>query len=131
MSHQEIKDHIWTIDRSGTEELRKRMKEAQSAEAYAELIGQFGLGFYSAFMVSDKVGILTRRAGQNEAIRCESRGDCNYILTEAEKTGCGTGITLQQKEPDADNRIEELHRPQHTFHNRSQILRLHCLSDHL
>src|SRR5262252_4673122 len=57
MSRQELIDHIGTIARSGTQELRRRMKESQSAAAVAELIGQFGVGFYSAFMVSDKVTI--------------------------------------------------------------------------
>src|SRR5215831_17192774 len=64
MSRQDLIDHIGTIARSGTQELRKRMKESQSAESFAELIGQFGVGFYSAFMVADKVSIVTRRAGE-------------------------------------------------------------------
>src|SRR5215831_9993660 len=64
MSRQDLIDHIGTIARSGTQELRKRMKESQSAETFAELIGQFGVGFYSAFMVADKVSIVTRRAGE-------------------------------------------------------------------
>jgi len=107
MSRQELIDHIGTIARSGTQELRKNMKETQSAEAFAEMIGQFGVGFYSAFMVADKVSIVTRRAGQSEAIRWESTGDGNYTLTEAEKAGCGTEITLYLKQPDADNGIED------------------------
>jgi molecular chaperone HtpG len=107
MSRQELIDHIGTIARSGTQELRKRMKETQSAEAFAELIGQFGVGFYSAFMVADKVSIVTRRAGQTEASRWESTGDGSYTLTEAEKAGCGTEITLNLKQPDADSGIED------------------------
>lgn len=107
MSRQELIDHIGTIARSGTQELRKRMKESQSAEALAELIGQFGVGFYSAFMVADKVSIVTRRAGETEATRWESVGDGSYTLTEAEKTGCGTDITLHLKQPDAENGIED------------------------
>ena len=107
MSRQELIDHIGTIARSGTQELRKRMKETQSAESFAELIGQFGVGFYSAFMVADKVSIVTRRAGQTEATRWESTGDGNYTLTEVEKAGCGTEITLYLKQPDADSGIED------------------------
>src|SRR5579863_988691 len=75
MSRQELIDHIGTIARSGTQELRKRVKESQSAEAFAELSGQFGVGFYSAFMVSDKVTIVTRRAGETGATQWESIGD--------------------------------------------------------
>jgi molecular chaperone HtpG len=107
MSRQELINHIGTIARSGTQELRKRMKESQSAEAMAELIGQFGVGFYSAFMVSDRVSIVTRRAGESTATRWESTGDGNYTLTEAEKASCGTEITLHLKQPDAENGIED------------------------
>lgn len=107
MSRQELIEHIGTIARSGTQELRKRMKESQSAEAFAELIGQFGVGFYSAFMAADKVTIITRRAGETGATRWESTGDGSYTLAEAEKTGCGTDIILQLKQPDAENGIED------------------------
>lgn len=107
MSRQELIEHIGTIARSGTQELRKRMKESQSAEAVAELIGQFGVGFYSAFMAADKVTIITRRAGETGATRWESAGDGTYTLAEAEKTGCGTDIILQLKQPDAENGIED------------------------
>src|SRR4030095_4816655 len=80
MSRQELIDHIGTIARSGTRELRRRMKESQSAEVLRELIGQFGVGFYSAFMVADKVSILTRRAGETVASRWESAGEGTYTL---------------------------------------------------
>jgi len=66
MSREELINTIGTIARSGTQELRKQMKESQAPEASAELIGQFGVGFYSAFMVSDKVSIVSRRAGEDE-----------------------------------------------------------------
>jgi len=107
MSRQELIDHIGTIARSGTQELRKRVKETQSAEAYAELIGQFGVGFYSAFMVADKVSIVTRRAGQTEATCWQSTGDGNYTLKETVKADCGTEITLHLKQPDNENGIED------------------------
>jgi len=107
MSRQELIDHIGTIARSGTQELRKRMKEAQSAEATAELIGQFGVGFYSAFMVSDKVSIVTRRAGESAATLWESTGDGSYTLADAEKGACGTDIILHLKQPDAENAIDD------------------------
>ena len=107
MSRQELIDHIGTIARSGTQELRKRMKESQSAEAFAELIGQFGVGFYSAFMVADKVTIVTRRAGESGATKWESSGDGTYTLADAEKANCGTDITLHLKQPDAENGIED------------------------
>src|SRR5262249_42352329 len=107
MSRQELINNIGTIAGSGTRELRKRMKESQSPEAFAELIGQFGVGFYSAFMVADRVTLVTRRAGESSATRWESAGDGSYTLAEAEKATCGTEITLHLKEPDAENGIED------------------------
>ncbi|HZE23929.1 MAG TPA: molecular chaperone HtpG, partial [Blattabacteriaceae bacterium] len=107
MSRQDLIDHIGTIARSGTQEMRKRMQESQSAEAVADLIGQFGVGFYSAFMVADKVTIITRRAGEATATQWESAGDGSYTLAEGEKASCGTDIILQLKKPDAENGIED------------------------
>jgi molecular chaperone HtpG len=107
MSRQELIEHIGTIARSGTRELRKKMKESQSAEVVAELIGQFGVGFYSAFMVADRVTILTRRAGELGASRWESDGDGAYTLAEAHKETCGTDIILHLKHADPENGIED------------------------
>ncbi len=107
MNRQELIEHIGTIARSGTRELRKRMLESQSAQAMADLIGQFGVGFYSAFMVADKVTILTRRAGESSASRWESTGDGSYTVEEAEKERCGTDIILKLKQSDSENGIED------------------------
>jgi len=107
MSRQELIDHIGTIARSGTSEMRKRMQETQSAEAVADMIGQFGVGFYSAFMVSDKVTIVTRHAGETSATQWESTGDGSYTLAEAERPGCGTDITLHLKQPDEETGVED------------------------
>ena len=107
MSRKELIEHIGTIARSGTRELRKRMKESQSSQAVAELIGQFGVGFYSAFMVADKVTILTRRAGESGASLWESTGEGVYTLADAEKPSSGTDITLHLKPVDAENGIED------------------------
>ena len=107
MSRQELMENIGTIARSGTRELRKRMKESESAEAVAELIGQFGVGFYSAFMVADKGTLTTRRAGESGATRWESTGDAGYTLEDAEKSTPGTDVVLHLKPPDAENGIED------------------------
>jgi molecular chaperone HtpG len=107
MNRRELIDHIGTIARSGTRELRERMKESHSAEAVAELIGQFGVGFYSAFMVADKVTILTCRAGESSASCWESSGDGSYTVVEAGKSRCGTDIVLHLKQVDAENGIED------------------------
>jgi molecular chaperone HtpG len=107
MNRQELIEHIGTIARSGTRELRKHIKESQSPEVVAESIGQFGVGFYSAFMVADKVTITTRRAGETAATQWESTGNGTYTLAEVEKEGCGTDITLHLKPMDAESGIED------------------------
>lgn len=107
MNRQELVEHIGTIARSGTRELRKRAQESQSPEVVAESIGQFGVGFYSAFMVADKVTITTRRAGETGATQWESTGNGTYTLAEVEKEGCGTDITLHLKSMDAESGIED------------------------
>ena len=73
MSRKELIDNIGTIAKSGSAELVKKMKKATSGDAeIGELIGQFGVGFYSSFMVAEKVVLVTRRAGKKSAIRWES-----------------------------------------------------------
>lgn len=107
MSREELINNIGTIARSGTQELRKRMKESQTEQAKADLIGQFGVGFYSAFMVADKVTIVSRRAGETEATQWESTGDGTFTLSPAEKSDTGTDITLHLKPTDHENGMED------------------------
>ena len=107
MSREELIDQIGTIARSGTRELRKRLGESQSVETVAELIGQFGVGFYSAFMVAYKVTILTRRVGTSNASLWNSTGDGSYTVMDSEKTHCGTDITLHLKPVDPEAGIED------------------------
>ncbi len=64
MSREEVINNIGTIARSGTKEFREKLKDAVSDKGLVELIGQFGVGFYSAFMVADKVSLVTRKAGE-------------------------------------------------------------------
>jgi molecular chaperone HtpG len=107
MSRDELIANIGTIARSGTQELRERIRNSQSAETAAELIGQFGVGFYSSFMVADKVTIVTRRAGEETATQWESTGEGTYSLAEATKPESGTQITLHLKAPEPDTGIED------------------------
>src|SRR5690606_2919620 len=72
-----------------------------------ELIGNFGVGFYSAFMVADKVILETRRAGSDAPVRWESRAGGTYTLAPGERRGHGTTITLQLKPVDADGGVED------------------------
>ena len=107
MSRDEVIANIGTIAKSGTRELREKMREGESTSALEELIGQFGVGFYSAFMVADRVTLLTRRAGEQRATRWESTGDGQYTISDADKPARGTSITLHLKPVDRENGIED------------------------
>jgi molecular chaperone HtpG len=104
MSRSEVVDLIGTIARSGTAELLQRLREKDSA-APRDLIGQFGVGFYSSFMVADKVTLLTRRAGESGATRWESTGHANYTIETVADAPQGTSVTLHLKEADDDDRL--------------------------
>ncbi|ORW25446.1 molecular chaperone HtpG [Mycolicibacter nonchromogenicus] len=107
MSRDEVVDLIGTLARSGTAELRQQLRKAQNAEASDELIGQFGIGFYSVFMVADRVEMLTHKAGQSEAIRWESSGDGTYTIESVDDAPQGTSITLHLKPEDAEDALHD------------------------
>ena len=112
MSREEIVTNIGTIAKSGTKALLEQVqKEGQSPEALSELIGRFGVGFYSAFMVADKVTLVTRRAGEETATEWESTGDGEYALQAAQRSSNGTSITLHLKPSDNENGIEDYTEP--------------------
>lgn len=101
MSRQEVIENIGTIAKSGTkafmEQLKKAKEASEKGEAGSEdkdLIGQFGVGFYSAFMVADKVTIETRKAGETQATRWESTGDGSYTIEDGSREKRGTSITM-------------------------------------
>jgi len=97
MTYAEVVENIGTIAKSGTKAFLDKIKTAGSA-ADTELIGQFGVGFYSAFMVAEKVTLLTRAPGQSQGIRWESNGDGTYTIEECAKDTRGTTIILTLKE---------------------------------
>jgi molecular chaperone HtpG len=101
MSRDEVIRNIGTIARSGTRELAGALK-SQGAKDAPALIGQFGVGFYSAFMVADRLTLVTRRAGETTATRWESTGDGAYTIAEAERDQPGTTVTLHLKPADAE-----------------------------
>jgi molecular chaperone HtpG len=107
MSRDEVISNIGTIAKSGTRELRERIKAGESPQALAEFIGQFGVGFYSSFMVADKVVLVTRRAGESTATRWESTGDGRYTISDDDWAKRGTSITLHLKPVDSETGIED------------------------
>lgn len=107
MTRAEVVDLIGTLAKSGTAELRKQLKDAKDAQASEELIGQFGIGFYSSFMVADKVELLTRKAGESEATRWESSGEGTYTIEAVEGAPQGTSVTLHLKPEDAEDELHD------------------------
>ncbi len=107
MSRAEVKSNIGTIARSGSRELMEKLRKSKSAQQVSDLIGQFGVGFYSAFMAADRVTLETRRAGKKAATRWESTGDGQYTVTSTQREGRGTTITLHLKDVDKDGGVED------------------------
>lgn len=107
MSRAEVIENIGSIAKSGTREAIARLEEAKGGEAPPELIGRFGVGFYSAFMAADRITLETRRAGEETSTRWESAADGTYTLAEGDRPQRGTRIVLRLKAADADAGIED------------------------
>jgi molecular chaperone HtpG len=102
MSRQEVSETIGSIASSGTRKFFESMSGDQAKDS--ELIGQFGVGFYSAFIVADKVTLLTRRAGLGEehGVRWESTGEGDYTIENVDKPGRGTDVILHLREDEKE-----------------------------
>jgi molecular chaperone HtpG len=107
MTRDEVVRNIGTIARSGTKEFLSALKASDKKELPPELIGQFGVGFYSAFMVADKVVLVTRRAGERGATVWESSGDGSYAVSDGERVTQGTTVTLHLKPTDAEEGLSD------------------------
>ena len=101
MSEKDLENNLGTIAKSGSLDFKTNLNKDEKNET--EIIGQFGVGFYSAFMVSDKVSVLSKVHGSDEAFIWESQGADGYTVKSAEKESAGTVITLHIK----DNTEEE------------------------
>ncbi|HAK54784.1 MAG TPA: molecular chaperone HtpG [Acidobacteria bacterium] len=106
MTRAEVAEHIGTIAKSGTRELVERLQSTAGGDA-AQLIGQFGVGFYSVFMVADRVTLVTRRAGEENATRWSSTGDGTYELADDNRFSRGTTITLHLKPADPEHGLAD------------------------
>jgi molecular chaperone HtpG len=96
MRREEVINNIGTIAKSGTKEFFQNLTGDQAKDA--NLIGQFGVGFYSSFIIADKVTLITRRAGEKEAIKWESGGEGDFTIEATEKAGRGTEVILHLRE---------------------------------
>ncbi|HIT31438.1 MAG TPA: molecular chaperone HtpG [Candidatus Enterenecus stercoripullorum] len=121
MSQEELEKNLGTIARSGSLQFKQEMKK----EDAADLIGQFGVGFYSAFMVADKVTVITRRQGEDTAWRWESEGADGYTITPCERSEAGTDVIMHLKED-----AEDEHYSQYLDTGRLQEL-IHKYSDYI
>ncbi len=121
MSREEVVRDIGTIARSGSREFLTALKEKQraadadataaSATASANLIGQFGVGFYSTFMVAERVILTTRRAGSETGVRWESTGNGTYTIADANRAQPGTTVTLHLKTVDEEDGLQDYSDP--------------------
>ncbi|MBC8015237.1 MAG: molecular chaperone HtpG, partial [Sporomusaceae bacterium] len=117
MTYDEVVENIGTIAKSGTKSFFEKLKEKETTTDN-ELIGQFGVGFYSAFMVSDKVTLITRAPGQEKGVKWESNGDGTYTIEECDKEKRGTTIIITLKEDfHAPSRPEENFLERYTIEN--------------
>lgn len=119
MTYDEVVENIGTIAKSGTKAFLEKLQSQGQNQDQTELIGQFGIGFYSAFMVADQVTMVTKAPGAVKGVKWESTGDGQYTIEEIEREKRGTTITLKLNEeycnPD---------KPEENFLNQYTIQRL-------
>lgn len=102
MSRDEMIENLGTIARSGTKEFIAKMKESKEGDA-EHLIGQFGVGFYSSFIAAEKVEVISRRAGSDEAWLWSSTGEGEYQIEQLDQADVGTSITLFLREENEED----------------------------
>ncbi|MBN2231276.1 MAG: molecular chaperone HtpG [Deltaproteobacteria bacterium] len=102
MTREEVVEQIGTIAKSGTRQFTEALSRREGGAVPPELIGQFGVGFYSSFMVADRVELVTRAAGTDAAVRWESDGSGSYTIGAAERPRPGTTVILHLREPGED-----------------------------
>ncbi|MEV4203038.1 molecular chaperone HtpG [Micromonospora globbae] len=107
MTRDEVVSVIGTIAKSGTAELLRTLRESSDSAASQELIGQFGVGFYAAFMVADRVELLTRKAGESGGTRWSSTGEGTYSVETVDTAPQGTAVTLHLKPADAEDNLHD------------------------
>ncbi|WTY80602.1 molecular chaperone HtpG [Micromonospora sp. NBC_01405] len=107
MSRDDVVGLIGTIAKSGTAELLAKLRESKDSAGSADLIGQFGVGFYATFMVADRVTLVTRRAGEAEGTRWESTGEGTYVVETIDDAPQGTAVTVHLKPEDSDDNLHD------------------------
>ena len=100
MTKEELENNLGVIARSGSLNFKDGLDEEEQENAAIDIIGQFGVGFYSSFMVADRVTVITKAYGSDEAFKWESTGVDGYTITKAEKDAVGTDVIMHIKEDD-------------------------------
>ncbi len=118
MTYDEVVENIGTIAKSGTKSFLEKLKEAGTT-GDSELIGQFGVGFYSSFMVAERVTLITRAPGETRGVRWESTGDGTYTIEECDREKRGTSLILSLH-PD----FHSTEHPEENFLNQYTLQRL-------
>lgn len=101
MTKEELEHNLGTIAQSGSFKFKKDLAQDENKENDTDIIGQFGVGFYSAFMVSDKITVISKAYGSDKAYKWESEGADGYTVTECEKDSVGTDVIMHIK-PDTE-----------------------------
>ncbi len=114
MSREEVVSLIGTIAKSGTAEMLASLRQARDStgsDQPTDLIGQFGVGFYSSFMVADRVELVTRKAGAHVGVRWESAGEATYSIADEPDAPQGTSVILHLKPADTEDALEDFADP--------------------
>ena len=102
MTKEELEHNLGTIAQSGSFQFKKDLSDEDRTKSDTDVIGQFGVGFYSAFMVSDKITVISKAYGSDKAYKWESEGADGYTITECEKDSVGTDVIMHIK-PDTED----------------------------
>ena len=102
MDKEELEKNLGTIARSGSLQFKEDMQKAEEPSEAVDIIGQFGVGFYSAFMVADNVTVITKKYGEDQAYMWQSAGADGYTVTECERDTWGTDVILKLKNDTED-----------------------------
>ena len=125
MTREELESNLGTIAKSGSFQFKQELGDEKAANK-VDVIGQFGVGFYSAFMVADQVTVISRAYGSDEAWKWQSEGADGYTVTPCEKAGAGTDIIMHIK-PNADEEHYDLYlesyKLQELIHKYSDYIR--------
>lgn len=106
MTREELISNLGTIAHSGTKAFMENLKKANEADK-ASLIGQFGVGFYSVFILADEVTVTTKHVGTDKAYTFKSTGDGSYTIEDATKDTCGTIITMNLRPSDEEDKLSD------------------------